>query len=656
MSLSFVRRLDQLNMGSISIAGGKASSLGELITNGYKVPKGYVILAQGFTYFIKKNNLKGKISQLEKNIDITQLSTIDETSKKICKIILDAVFPEELICEILSEHKKLGAKIVAVRSSAICEDSKTTAWAGLFKSYLNTKQDELILNIKKCWASLYSKEVISYKHRNNLQYENSSIAVIIQEMINGDVSGTGFSVHPVSCNHNHILIESALGMGEAIVSGEIIPHSYVIDKYRKRIISKNIQDYNLKSEFKERIFSNKDILTHTEINKLVNVLIKLENHFNYPVDIEWTKKGNRTYLLQCRPITTLNSESIITSNKITLSKTFTRQRSLFYCSVWSISNTIEMKRLLGFNFKNLLFIINNQNSKITVWYDERELKKMYRRITDLINNNSNFFSFILSEFYRLKKPLEPYIEEGKKIETIPEFLFFHDSWIKWWVPMAIIFVIVDLEGIPKRITQKALVARSKTHIYNEEGNKVFLEYIKNYQPHLDSIKKVLLPKELDIIVNNKMEFNIINEIKSRITGFGLLNNNVYLNTELINELKVRKIELENINVDINDSIRGTVASTGKVIGIVRLVLVKEEIFQLKEGEILVTEMTSPDLVLSMKNAAAIITDEGGMTSHAAITSRELGIPCIVGTKIATSILKTGDKILVDAINGIIRII
>lgn len=105
-----------------------------------------------------------------------------------------------------------------------------------------------------------------------------------------------------------------------------------------------------------------------------------------------------------------------------------------------------------------------------------------------------------------------------------------------------------------------------------------------------------------------------------------------------------------------DQIRGIVASRGSVRGAVKIILNVKDLPKVKKGDIMVAITTHPDFVPAMHNAQAIITDEGGLTSHAAIVSRELGIPCVVGTKIATKVLKDGDLIEVDANNGVVRIL
>jgi len=127
-------------------------------------------------------------------------------------------------------------------------------------------------------------------------------------------------------------------------------------------------------------------------------------------------------------------------------------------------------------------------------------------------------------------------------------------------------------------------------------------------------------------------------------------------SELFSKILLPKINYHNIH-----EIQGNVANPGFVINTVKIInaLSKnqaKEINRMQQGQILVTGMTRPHLIYAMKKASAIITDEGGIASHAAIISRELNIPCIIGTKVATKVLKDGDQVEVDANNGVIKIL
>ncbi|MFH1308258.1 MAG: PEP-utilizing enzyme [archaeon] len=164
-------------------------------------------------------------------------------------------------------------------------------------------------------------------------------------------------------------------------------------------------------------------------------------------------------------------------------------------------------------------------------------------------------------------------------------------------------------------------------------------------------------QEIIKIFNGKKVSHKILEERSR----GYLFYTLKGKPSLITGKKFKKIYKEMLSVKKVNKLIGKTAMKGKASGKVRILLhnkknILKEVFKFKKGEILVTEMTRPDTILACKKAAAIITDEGGLLSHAAIVSRELGVPCVIGTKIATQLLKDGDLVEVDADKGIVRII
>jgi len=219
-------------------------------------------------------------------------------------LIINNEMSKDLVDEILLNFKKLGSKFVAVRSSATSEDSKNAAWAGQLNTYLNTTKKDLIMNIKKCWASLFSPRAFLYRSENKLNKKNISVAVVVQKMIESDESGVAFSVHPLTKDKNQIIIEACFGLGEGIVSGEITPDSYVVDKSDWNIIDININNkikglykdkngINLWKQLKKK--GNDQVLSKKEIIKLGKIIEKIENHYKMPVDIEWAKEKVNFY-------------------------------------------------------------------------------------------------------------------------------------------------------------------------------------------------------------------------------------------------------------------------------------------------------------------------------------------------------------------------
>jgi pyruvate,water dikinase len=309
----------QLSKGDTDKAGGKGASLGEMTQAGIPVPPGYVVSAQTFEHFIKETNLIQEIDAILDTVDHNTVHTVEDASAKIQTLILHAEMPEDIKKEIESSFPELNTEFVAVRSSATAEDGLDHAWAGQLDSYLNVKADNVVEHVQKCWASLFTPRAIFYRFEKELNTTHISVAVVIQKMVNSDISGIAFSVHPVTENRNQLIIEAGFGLGEAIVSGQITPDSYVVEKKERNILDVNINTQNKALYRKEgggnvwKEFSetegSRQVLTEKQILELSGLIMKIEDHYKLPQDIEWAMEGGEFYIVQSRPITTLSNNN-----------------------------------------------------------------------------------------------------------------------------------------------------------------------------------------------------------------------------------------------------------------------------------------------------------------------------------------------------------
>ena len=324
----FTKTLSELNKNDVAIAGGKGASLSEMTVAGIPVPPGFVLLAEAFERFLEGTDLNVEIDAILHTVNHREMHTVENASERAQALILGAEMPKDLASEIKKEFKKPGATHVAVRSSATAEDSASAAWAGQLDSFLNTTKKDLLKNVQRCWASLFTPRAIFYRHEKGLHKQKIGVAVVVQKMVESEVSGIAFSVHPVTEDRNQMIIEAGWGLGEAIVSGQITPDSYVVEKKPHRILDKNIseQNYSLirtnkridggggksisacsgnmrvelsKEEGSRQKLSDAQIL---EISKLI---LKIETHYGFPCDIEWALAEGKFFILQSRPITTL---------------------------------------------------------------------------------------------------------------------------------------------------------------------------------------------------------------------------------------------------------------------------------------------------------------------------------------------------------------
>ena len=424
--------LNEIKKSDISICGGKAANLGELVSINVNVPEGFVISTSVYDKYIKENGIDKVIEEQLSSSNSNNVSNIEEKSNKIMEAFLKGKMSDEISENIMKYYDELctkyKAEAVAVRSSSIAEDLENFSFAGLQDTYLNVKKDQLLESIKKCWASLYTTRVITYRKNYKNTQNALKIAVVIQKMVRSEKSGVLFTVNPTN-GKNNIVLEAIFGLGEAIVQGEVTPDHYIVNKSDLSIIEKTINQQNkmitrLENGGTQYVSlddkSKNQKLTDDEIKKLSEVSLIIEKHYKMPMDIEWAIEGGNIYIVQARPITSISKDKESTTN----------------------------------------------------------------------------------------------------------------------------------------------------------ANESIL-------------------------------------------------------------------------------IKGMGASPGSASGVVKIVRDIQELSKVKEGDILVTVMTTPDMVPVMSIAKGIITDEGGMTCHAAIVSRELGIPCIVGTKNATVLLKENMVVSVDGTKGIV---
>lgn len=315
----YTKFFKDLRYKDVPIAGGKGSSLGEMMSAKMPVPPGFVVIAQTFDKFLEVTDLGVEIEAIMKKVNKNDINSVDRASNEIRGLINDAKFPEDIAKEIMNLFTLLRAKETAIRSSATAEDSSIASWAGELESYLNVRKKDILASVKKCWASLFTPRAIFYRFEKELHKTKVSVAVVIQKMIQSKVSGICFTVHPVTEDRNQMIIEAGFGLGEAIVGGMITPDTYIVKKFQAGSESLKILDKNI-SEQKFKIIrgengtvesqipkseQEKEKLSDEKILELAEICQKIENHYGFPCDIEWAMENGKFYIVQSRPITTL---------------------------------------------------------------------------------------------------------------------------------------------------------------------------------------------------------------------------------------------------------------------------------------------------------------------------------------------------------------
>ena len=431
--VAWFREVDKDDVG---LVGGKGANLGELTKAGISVPSGFILTSHAYFHFLQETGLTRKLQGMLQDLDVNDSAALQRVATEIKQVIVEAQMPADVASAVARAYREMEGGPVAVRSSATAEDLAEASFAGQQSTFLNVQgEEDVIRNVQACWASLFEGRAIFYRQQAGFEHLKVGIAVVVQHMVQSERSGVMFTIEPVSGDRSKIVLEAIYGLGEGIVSGELTPDLYILEKETLAIAEKTVARQERQMVRNQEAASGQENnvwlpvepdmvrrqkITDDEIVAIADVGRRIEQHYGVPQDIEWAEENGQFFIVQARSVT--------------------------------VTEAVE-------------------------------------------------------------------IGIGLPSEKAP----------------------ILLEGSP--------------------------------------------------------------------------------------------------------------ASPGVAAGEVRIVVSPEEIDRVQAGDVLVAEMTTPDFVPAMKRAAAIVTDRGGRTCHAAIVSREMGVPCVVGTGEATHTISDGQLVTVDGSRG-----
>lgn len=316
--MEFIRWFDQIRLSDTELVGGKGANLGEMTAGRLPVPNGFVITSDAYRYAVATAGIADKLAGIVSGVDPNRSADLAVAADEAQSLIRAITLPPDLVGVILDAYHRMDdGQFVAVRSSGTSEDAGDTSFAGMNSTFTNVRgDDELLDNLLECWASLYGARVISYRATRQIT-ATPEMGVIVQEMIASERSGVMFTADPSNGDTTKIVIDAAFGQGEVVVSGQVETDMYVLDKTGPHLLHARVgakafklvrgpdgKDLHVDLAADE---AKRRVLSDDEAVELARLGLAVEAHYGSPQDTEWAIADGHQYLVQSRPITTLEA-------------------------------------------------------------------------------------------------------------------------------------------------------------------------------------------------------------------------------------------------------------------------------------------------------------------------------------------------------------
>ncbi len=312
--------LARVGRGDVARTGGKGANLGELLRAGFPVPDGFVVTADAFRVHLESAGLRARLAAIFAAVDPSDAAGLEQQASEMRRLVAGARLPAALASALGAAYRQIGGGRVAVRSSATAEDSADASFAGMHETITNVDGDAALqAALVRCFASAYNTRVVAYRKARRLT-EEPALAVVVQRMVDSARAGVMFTADPTTADRGRIVVEGAFGLGEVVVGGQVEPDTYVLAKGDEpRVLTTRIgrKAFRIERadgaaaerrvELDERA-ANARVLSDEDAILLARIGQDIEKHFGAPQDVEWAESGGRWFVVQTRPITTLDGK------------------------------------------------------------------------------------------------------------------------------------------------------------------------------------------------------------------------------------------------------------------------------------------------------------------------------------------------------------
>ncbi|MDP8237116.1 MAG: PEP/pyruvate-binding domain-containing protein [Candidatus Erginobacter occultus] len=695
----------EIASGDLFEVGGKGFALGELARQGFPVPGGLALTVSAYRHFLRETGLEGRIVRElgRKPLKEMRWEEIWDAALRIRHLFASTEIPAGLARELRAAvGEKFGRRPVVVRSSAPGEDSADRSFAGLHESFVNVRGTEKILEkIVLVWASLWSDRALLYRRELKLDPAGSAMAVAVQEMVNGERSGVAFTVSPE--NDDRGLIEAVWGLNEGLVDGTVGPDHWVLDRATGRVISHTPaqREWRVGTVLKELDPRQADQppLDDKRLKMVFDLFRPLEEYLGGPADFEWTFKGTRLCLLQCRPITAGRGEKVEPGERLwerddrrpwylNLQRSFANLKKLRERIEGELIPEMEKeaKRLDGVRLdrlsdRELRAEIKNRSAIRDRWrevywsefipfahgirlfgqvYNDAVRPEDPYEFMDLLASDGTEIAGrrkLLEELAGLIRndpELDRKLERGESGPEDSRFEKGLEEFMDRFGELScgvsqcalgregIVAILREMAAQPAREKQKKNPGREADFLASFSGER--REAAKEV---LDLARASYRLRDEDNIHLSRIEGQLLKaEKEAERRG---------LRPRTPKRAAGKQKPGSDGGAERPRQLTGQPANPGMVRGRARVVRTPADLFKFKAGEVLVIDAIEPEMTFVVPLAGGIVERRGGMLVHGAIIAREYGLPCVTGVPEAVEKIPDGAEVTVDGYRGIVVI-
>jgi pyruvate,water dikinase len=718
--MSLAIPFEQIRPDDARIVGGKALALTRLVAEGIPMPAGLCVSTLAYRRYLTETRLGVRLRRelRRKPFEDMRWEELWDTALRIRTMFLNTPLSSDLQAELVPMiDRQFAERPVVVRSSAPGEDTARTSFAGLHDSFVNVRGTASILDhIRLVWASLWSDRALLYRQELGLDVASSDMAVVVQDLVDGERSGVVFSESPT--NRVEAVVESVYGLNQGLVDGTVQPDRWILErrsgKLLEHIAAERTSALRVSPQGAQMLPLAPDQaarppLEEGEVGRVFMLAQSLEQRFGQPQDVEWTWRGETLYALQSRPVTTRADSEDKRQWYLTLTRSFENLQALRRRVEGELIP--EMARAAAELGRQNPTLLSDHDLAAEIvrrggirkhwtdvyWADFIPLAHGVRLFGQVYNDTvrpSDPYEFTRllgatrmqslarnAELERLAAMIREYPERAARLRRADglaadtQFAAGLDAFLSEFGELVWkdVGLFRERESLLRLLLEMAGTSPTCASVHSGDIDQLKTRFLDQFPTErrvfaaelLDLARASYQLRDDDNIHLARIEAQFLaaeTEGRRRLDGES---NGSRALADAVQRFAVRPdldhgkdrpsdvVDPEGQWTVYSRQLLGQPAGPGVATGLARIVESAADLFEFRRGEILVCDAVDPNMTLVVPLAAAIVERRGGMLIHGAIIAREYGLPCVTGVAEATTRIRTGDRLDVDGQLGLV---